>query len=126
MNPGAKRVRNFDKKVLEVAARVNKMRPLALGDAVIHKMTGLCGHVEAVETFGSTQGQMVSVRLISGKLLRGLRREEFGLHTAGPEQVRAQAPKETVLAVLHDTQEAWVSAKIEGTILGDSILDELC
>jgi hypothetical protein len=71
---------------MDVADKMNKILPLKLGDAVIHIATGLCGHVNAVESYGTTEGQMVSVLLLSGKHIRGLRREEFGLHTASLNQ----------------------------------------
>lgn len=114
---------NFDSTVLEIAGKVNKILPLALGDAVIHKATRLCGHVSAVESFGSTNGQMVSVLLLNGKTIRGLRREEFGLHKPGPEQIRAQRPR--VVETPTPTQEN-LQVTLNGPISDISILDELC
>ena len=114
-----------------------KLMPLKIGDPVIHKATGLCGTVEAVESYGTTDGQMLTVALLNGKRMRGICRNEFGLHTAGPQQV-----KEQTAGVTGDTMPIWKERTTEdpqpvtidgtvpwtnvGPISDASILDEIC
>lgn len=113
---------DINRTTVELAGKLNKPRPFQVGDPVIHKSTGLCGWVEAVESYGTTDGQMLTVKLISGKYIRGLRREEFGLHTAGPEQVKAQAPVGQFSGAHENVANA---PKLEGSISTASILDQL-
>lgn len=98
-----------------------KLRPLAVGDPVIHKATGLCGTVEAVETYSTTDTQMVSVALLNGKRMRGIRREEFGLHAAGVAQRAEQQPKD----VREDAARTLWPTEFAGPISDASILSEL-
>ena len=109
-------------KAVEIAGKMNKPRPFELGDPVIHKSTGLCGTVEAIERIVNTDGQMLTVALLNGKHIRGLRREEIGLHHPSGAQVRAQLPHGESVTV----QPEQVAVKIEGPISDASILDELC
>jgi len=115
---------DVNRKVLDVAAKINRLIPLKLGDKVIHKVTGLCGTVSAVESYERTDTQMVSVDLLNGKSIRGMRREELGLHTPGAEQVRAQTP--AAPAGKYDLEAQYCTRALKGPIIGDSILDELC
>jgi hypothetical protein len=114
-----------------------KLMPLKIGDPVIHKATGLCGIVEAVESYGTTDGQMLTVALLNGKRMRGISRDEFGLHTAGAQQVKEQAVRVTGAEmprwapVTRDnprplTIDGTVVWENVGKISDESILDELC
>lgn len=108
-------------KVEETLEKLNKLRPLALGDKVIHKATGLCGTVEAVESFDTVGGQIIGVALLNGRHIRGLRREEFALHTPGLEQIREQGVK--LVEAASEIQRE--SIKLTGPISDRSILNEL-
>ena len=112
-------------KAFEVAGKMNKPRPFQLGDPVIHKSTGLCGIVESIERIGNTDGQMLTVALLSGKYIRGLRREEFGLHHPSGAQVREQSRGMGTTAATTDVGEDVIITRIEGPISTRSILDEL-
>lgn len=107
---------------VEFANKLNKPIALKLNDAVIHKVSGLCGRVEAVESYGNTDGQMIAVLLYNGKHIRGAQRQEFALYTASPAQQRAQAP---VTASQTERGEEIIRARMEGPISEASILDEL-
>lgn len=120
-------------KAFEVAGKMNKPRPFQLGDPVIHKSTGLCGIVESIERIGNTDGQMLTVALLNGKHIRGLRREEFGLHHPGAEQVRAQRSGQTEPQWVKPTPANPQPITVDGTAVWEcvgpistrSILDEL-
>jgi hypothetical protein len=64
--------------------------PLEVGNPVIHTITKLCGTIEAVEHHSTSSRQLLTVHLLNGKYMRGIPREEFRLHTAGPAEREAQ------------------------------------
>jgi hypothetical protein len=109
----------------------DKLLPLKIGDPVIHKLTGLCGRVEAVESHGTTDGQLLTVALLSGRRMRAIPREEFGLHTPGAQQVREQTHPVWAVPTADDPHPITVDQsgniwKNMGPISDESILDELC
>lgn len=112
----------IEEHLIDITGKINKLRPLGVGDRVIHKSTGNCGTVTAVESYSRTEGQMVSVELLNGKKMRGIPRMEFGLHTPSIAQIRVQSFQPTVTTKM---QEA-ISVKLDGPISNISILDELC
>lgn len=116
---------DINSTAVDLAGKLNKPRAFQLGDPVIHKSTGLCGTVEAVESYGTADGQIVGVALLSGKHIRGLRREEFALHHPGVEQIRAQSQGVVTTASTTDKGEDVLIARIEGSISTASILNEL-
>jgi hypothetical protein len=98
---------------------------LEVGNPVIHTLTKLCGRVEAVEHYGASNRQLLTVRLLSGKYMRAIAREEFRLHTAGPAERKAQC------APLDLGGEAGEMFDNDGRLRDrpvseDSILGELC
>ena len=108
-----------------------KLMPLKIGDPVIHKATGLCGTVEAVESYGTTDGQMLTVALLSGKRMRGISRAEFGLHTPGALQIAEQTHPKWAVPTPENPQPITVDQvgnvrECIGSISDASILDEIC
>lgn len=116
---------DINNTAFELAGKMNKPRKFQLGDPVIHKSTGLCGTVEAVESYGTADGQIIGVALLSGKHIRGLRREEFALHHPGPEQIRTQSQGMVTTASTTDKGEDVIIVRIEGPVSTASILNEL-
>ena len=109
--------------ITDLTDKINKLRPLELGDPVIHKATKLCGHVCAIESYQRVEGQIISVALFNRKTMRGISRLEFALNTPSLEQMRAHALN--LQAVTTGAQEA-ISVALEGPVSDVSILDELC
>jgi hypothetical protein len=104
---------------------------LKIGDPVIHKATGLCGTVEAVEFYGTTTGQMLTVAMLCGRRMRGISRDEFGLHTPGAAQIKAQTPPQWAVPTAENSQPITVDQMGNvfhnmGSISDKSILDEIC
>lgn len=101
--------------IQEVTDKLNPLRPLELGDPVMHKPTRLNGYVEALETQPGIDATLVTVRLESGKVMRGLRREEFALHHFKPA-IQFAMPTAGASPALE---------KLEGAISAESILDQI-
>ena len=104
---------------------------LKIGDPVIHKLTGLCGRVEAVESHSTTDGQLLTVALLSGRRMRAIPREEFGLHTAGAAQRAEQTAPQWAVPTSENPQPITVDESGNvwhnmGPISDKSILDEIC
>jgi hypothetical protein len=113
---------SFNNTAVQVADKMNKPRPFVVGDPVIHKSTGLCGHVEAIEKISGIDNQLLTVSLYNGKRMRSIRREEFGLHTASSTQIASQRPAP---ARKEAPEVAAPSVRITGPISEASILDQL-
>ena len=99
--------------------------PLEVGQPVIHTITKLCGTVEAVEHYSTSNRQLLTVRLLSGKYMRGIPRQDFRLHTAGPAERAVQCGSidqegESGEAFDNDDQLR------DRPVSEDSILGELC
>lgn len=105
---------------------IDLLCPLEVGQPVIHTITKLCGIVEAVEHYGTSNRQLLTVRLLNGKYMRAIAREEFRLHTAGPAERDAQTADVQARHKRYIQDEAILDTKLEGSISDKSILGELC
>ena len=111
-------------------SKVNLLQ-LKIGDPVIHKATGMCGTVEVVEFYGTTQGQMLTVAMLNGRRMRGISRDEFGLHTPGAAQVKAQTAPQWAVPTPENPQPITVNQTVNvwhnmGPASDKSLLDEIC
>jgi hypothetical protein len=59
-------------------------RPFQLGEMAIHRLTGNAGRIVAIESLGNVGGQILTVELADGRVLRALPRGEFSLTSAMP------------------------------------------
>jgi hypothetical protein len=114
--------------ITKTVDKMNKPRAFELGDPVIHKLTKVCGFVEAVERIGGADYQTLVVRLLNGNYMRGIRSTEFGLNSGLQRTVAAALDPRTAQQAEAKAGMAfsWDGSAPTGPVSDRSILDEIC